>query len=81
MTISLSVVLIINKLNESYKKDLFSANYEKLIRYGDFNVEANESSVKACCKICGLKRLNEQSTCYKNTSNPRCTDLIQTDVP
>lgn len=52
-----------------------------MILYGDFDVEANESSVKACCKICGLKRLIEQSTCYKNTSNPRCTDLIQTDVP
>ena len=58
----------INKLSESL--DLFSADYEKGIILGDFNVEADS-----------LKNLIKQPTCYKNPSNLTSIDLIFTNIP
>ena len=31
--------------------------------------------------MCVLKLVIKEYTCYKNTSNPRCIDLILSDVP
>ena len=69
----------INKLSESL--DLFSANYEKMILLGNFNVEVKDNHMKSFCKYYGLKNLIKQPTCYKNPSNLAYTDLIMTNAP
>ena len=37
--------------------------------------------MKSFCKNYDLKNLIGQPTCYKNSSNPACIDLILTNVP
>ena len=45
----------ISKLRESL--DLFSANYEKVIILGNFNIEANNDHIKSFCENHGLTNL------------------------
>ena len=48
---------------------------------GDFNISVNKNQMKCCCNIYGLKNLIMQSTCYKNSENQTCIDLVLKDVP
>ena len=52
-----------------------------MIFLGDFNVTDDEHHIKSFCENYGLKNLIRQPTCYKNSSNPACIDLILTNVP
>ena len=58
----------IDKLNK--RSNLFSADYEKMILLGDFNVEVNDNHMKSFCENYDLKDLMKQPACYKNPSNP-----------
>ena len=59
---------------------MLSSDY-KTIFLGDFNVTSDEDYIQSFCENYGLKNLIRQPTCYKNLSNPSCTDLILTNVP
>ena len=50
-----------DKLSESW--DLFSADYEKVIILGDFNVEVKDNHVISFCENYGLKNQIKQPTC------------------
>ena len=58
---------------------MYSAQYENIISIGDFNVDPEKSHTKAFCKTYGLKNLITVPTCYKNSQNPSCIDLILTN--
>ena len=59
----------------SKSSDLFSADYEKMILLGDFNVEVNDNQIKSFCENYGLKNLIKHPTFYKSPSNPTYADL------
>ena len=61
--------------------DLCSSNYEKTLMLGDFNVSLKENHMKCFCDNYGLKTLIRKLTCYKNSENPTCIDLMLTNVP
>ena len=60
---------------------LYSAKYENIILIGDFNVSPEESHMETFCESYGLKNLIKVPTCYKNSQNPSCIDLILTNSP
>ena len=53
--------------------------YEHFIVKEDFNVELENRSMEEFCKNYNLKSLIQVSTCYKNSNNPSCIDLILTN--
>ena len=61
--------------------DLHSSKYEKILIFGDFNVEIEEVNIKSFCENYNLESLIKQPTCYKNPNKPTCIDLILTNVP
>ena len=61
--------------------DLLSSDYGEMIFLGGFNVTDDDYHMKSFCENYDLKNLIRQPTCYKNTSNPVCIDLILTNVP
>ena len=38
-------------------------------------------AMKDSCNLYGLTSLSDKPTCYKNSSNPHCIDLILTNYP
>ena len=61
--------------------DSRSSTYEKVLCLGDFNVEVDDQIMKIFCDSYSLTSLLKHPTCYKNPSNPKCIDLILTNVP
>ena len=61
--------------------DSRSSTYEKVLCLGDFNVEVDDQILKIFCDSYSLTSLLKHPTCYKNPSNPKCIDLILTNVP
>ena len=59
--------------------DSLSSKYEKFLIIGDFNAQANDTSVKDFCDIYSFKHLTNKLTCYKNPINPKCIDLMFTN--
>ena len=55
--------------------------YEHFIVLGDFNVCVEDSSMSEFCDMYNLKSLIREPTCYKNSENPSCIDLILTNRP
>ena len=47
---------------------------------GDSNAEPNETAISDYCEICNTKNI-KQKTCFKNSENPTCIDLILTNRP
>ena len=58
-----------------------SIKYENIILIEDFHVSPEESHMETFCESYGLKNLIQVPTCYKNTQNPSCIDLILTNSP
>ena len=46
---------------------------------GDFNAEVFEASFYSFCELYKAKRIINQSTCYKNPTNPSCVNLFLTN--
>ena len=49
--------------------DLYPSKYEKILIFGDFNVEIEEANMKSFCENYNLESLTKQPTCYKNPKN------------
>ena len=45
----------------------------------DFNVEPDETNMKASCNQCKLKYLNEEPTCFKNVDKTSCIGSFLTN--
>ena len=60
--------------------DSHSSTYEKVLIFGDFNIEVDDQNMKTFCDSCSLTSLIKQPTCYKNPSHPKCIDLILTNI-
>ena len=59
--------------------DLYSAEYEHFLIVGDFKTEVTQTNTKFFCDSYGFKNLIKNATCYNNTENPSCIDLILTN--
>ena len=46
---------------------------------GDFNSEPHEYHIFELCAVYGLKNMVKEPTCFKNTENPSCVDLVLTN--
>ena len=53
--------------------------YENYVFIGDFNVNTSDSSVKEFCSLNEIQNLINESTCYKNSENPTCINLMLTN--
>ena len=60
---------------------LYSSHYENFIIIGDFNVEANDSTISVFRDTYDLKSLIKEPICYKNPSKPSYIDLTLTNKP
>ena len=60
---------------------LYSSCYENFMIIGDFNVEANNSTMSVFSETYNLKNLIKEPTCYKNPNKPSCIDLMLTNIP
>ena len=56
-----------------------SNKYEKLILMGDFNVTTTNPILSQFLDIFALSPLNIDPTCFKNSKNPSCIDLLFTN--
>ena len=74
---STNIKKYLSALSVSLHTDFFQ--YEHFIVKGDFNVELENRSMEEFCKNYNLKSLIQVSTCYKNSNNPSCIDLILTN--
>ena len=60
---------------------LYSSCYESFMIIGDFNVEANNSSLSVFRDNYNLKNLIKEPTCYKNPNKASYIDLMLTNKP
>ena len=60
--------------------DVYST-YEKVILGGDFNSQIGGNCIDTFMYQHNLQSINKEPSCYKNSSNPSCIDLFQTNSP
>ena len=60
---------------------IYSNNYDEILLMGDFNAEVSETSFSSFCELYEIKSMINQSTCYKNPTNPLCIDLFLRNSP
>ena len=60
---------------------IYSNNYDDILLMGDFNAEFSETSFSSFWELYEVKSIINQSTCYKNSTNPLCIDLFLTNSP
>ena len=74
--------LIANHLNCIGRNlDSQLGQYENFIPMGDFNVERNDATMENFCQIFDCKNIVKDKTCFKNSINLTCIDLIITNRP
>ena len=61
--------------------NFYSKTYENLIILGDFTAENSDFNMETFCTINNIKCIIKEPTCYKNSDNPTCIDLILTNCP
>ena len=59
--------------------DKYSCFFENILLMGDYNYETLEPVLKVFCDSYNLVYIVKEPTCFKNTENPRCIDLIITN--
>ena len=60
--------------------DSHSSTNEKVLIFGDFNVEVDDQNMKIFCDSYSPRSLIKQPTCYKNPSHHKCIDLIIVNI-
>ena len=60
--------------------DSNSSTNEKVMIFGDFNVEVDDQNMKTFCDSYSLRSLIKQPTCYKNPSHHKCIDSIIVNI-
>ena len=56
-----------------------SNSYEKLILRGDFNMTISDPILSQLLNTFSRSHLNIDPTCFKNSKNPNCIDLLLTN--
>ena len=59
--------------------DRYVHKYDNLFIMGDFNSDPPEIEIYVFCSLYNLKNLVHDHTCYKNSINPTCIDLMLTN--
>ena len=59
--------------------DLLSTSYDNILLLDDFNAEVENNFLKEFCDLYGTKSLIKIPTCYKNSANTTCIDLMVTN--
>ena len=60
---------------------IYSNNYDDILLMGYFNAEVTNISFSSFCKLYEGKSITNQSTCYKNPTNPSCINPFLTNLP
>ena len=60
---------------------IYSNNYHGILLMSDFIAKVSETSFSSFCELYEVKSIINQSTCYKNSTNPLCIDLFLTNSP
>ena len=63
------------------KLDFYSSKLEKVLFFGDFNVDIEEKHTKCFCDNYNLKSSIKQPTCYNNSESPTRLHLLKTNRP
>ena len=63
------------------KLHLCSSRYENIFLFSDFNAEPHNAYLEDFCLNYSLSNLIKEPTCFKNTVNPCCIDLMLTNFP
>ena len=81
-------VVFCYSFHKTFSKDFFTAiskeiyslssKYENFLIIVDFNCEILEESIFNSYRIYNFNNLINDLTCYKNSENPTCIDLIMT---
>ena len=58
---------------------IYLHKYDHILFIGDFNSEISERSIHDFCNIYNLESLSNTTTCFKNSENPSCIDLLLTN--
>ena len=61
--------------------ELYSSHYENTILLGVFNVSIDDPHIKSVCETYRFKSFIKDPTCFENTENPSCIDLLLTNSP
>ena len=73
---------ISNQLAELSKNtNLYLTKYDHLLFLGDFNAGVEDSSVENFCSSYNFTSMINRPTCFKNSENPSCIDLMLTNCP
>ena len=56
-------------------------SYDNFIILGDFNSEVEDEAMANFCSLFNIKSLIKKPSCFKNTQNSSCIDLILTNKP
>ena len=56
--------------------DVLTSKYDNIMLMGDFNARPADTVVSDFCEIYNMKNIIREKTCFKNTNNPSCIDLI-----
>ena len=65
----------------SHVFDRVCTDYENLILLGGFTVETEEKHISNFVSVYNLKNLIRHKTCFRNSGNPSCIDLVLTNYP
>ena len=60
--------------------DIYSKFYNKYMLIGDFNAEGSEPCLSQFRFEINAKNIVKEPTCFKSLSNPRCIDLVITNI-
>ena len=60
----------------SKELDKLLGNYDHILLIGDFNSSAYEKNMKDVCEMYDLENMIQESTCFKNVSNPSSIDVM-----
>ena len=58
---------------------IYLHKYDHILLTGDFNSEISERLMHDFCNVCNLESLPNTPTCSKNSENPSCIALLQTN--
>ena len=63
-------------LIQNADSDTDSSHYDIYLCIGAFNSETSETKLRYFCDLYQLKNLVREPTCFENSDNPSCIDLL-----
>ena len=75
----MKVVSFYIQLHPNQGLDELNPKYNNIFIIGDLNSEMSEPSLDVFCQTYNLESIINKPTCFKNSKNPSCIDLMLTN--